>query len=119
MWGPVIGLPCDPLEPERLAVTGVDRAYSEASQSREAGRGRSHVVMDASSLAVLKNGVLVPVCTGAPGVASPDPCVASRTTLPSGDAQIVVLTTRPLPPIRPEKAGGAAGPPLRVGCRLT
>jgi hypothetical protein len=46
-----------------------------------------------SSMAVFKNGVLVPDCTSASGVASPDPCVASRTTLPNGDVQIEVLSS--------------------------
>jgi len=32
-------------------------------------------------------------CSGPPDVASPDPCVASRTILGDGDLQIVVLTS--------------------------
>jgi uncharacterized repeat protein (TIGR01451 family) len=37
--------------------------------------------------------VAVANCTGAPGVASPDPCVVSRTKLKKGDVQIVVLSS--------------------------
>ena len=39
------------------------------------------------------DGVAVPNCTGAPGVASPDPCVVSRTKLKKGDVEIVVLSS--------------------------
>jgi uncharacterized repeat protein (TIGR01451 family) len=39
------------------------------------------------------DGVPVPNCTGAPGVASPDPCVVSRTKLSTQDVQIVVLSS--------------------------
>lgn len=46
-----------------------------------------------ATIQVRKNGVLVPTCTGAAGVASPDPCVASRTTLGDGDVQVTVLTS--------------------------
>ncbi len=44
-------------------------------------------------LAVYRDGVAVPNCTGAPGVADPDPCVSSRAFLPDGDAQVDVLTS--------------------------
>jgi uncharacterized repeat protein (TIGR01451 family) len=40
-----------------------------------------------SSLPMYHDGVLVPNCTGAPGQASPDPCVASRTFVPSTQAR--------------------------------
>ena len=40
------------------------------------------------------DGMLVPSCTGAPGLASPDPCVASRTKLKkTQDVQIVVFSS--------------------------
>jgi hypothetical protein len=42
----------------------------------------------AATIVVDKNGVVVPPCTGSPGIASPDPCVASRLTIAGGDAQI-------------------------------
>jgi len=37
--------------------------------------------------------VAVADCTGAPGIASPDPCVVSRKKLKKGDVQIVVLSS--------------------------
>jgi hypothetical protein len=40
-----------------------------------------------SSLPMYHDGVLVPNCTGAPGQASPDPCVASRTKVPSTETR--------------------------------
>jgi hypothetical protein len=40
-----------------------------------------------------KNGVAVPDCMGAPGVASPDPCVTSRFTGPNGEVIITVLSS--------------------------
>ncbi|MBI3249188.1 MAG: DUF4215 domain-containing protein [Deltaproteobacteria bacterium] len=43
---------------------------------------------------IFKNGVLVPDCTGGPGVAMPDPCVVSRTLLANGeDLEVKVLTS--------------------------
>ena len=47
----------------------------------------------ASTIEVDKNSVAIPPCGGAPGVASPDPCVSSRVALAGGDAQITVLTS--------------------------
>jgi hypothetical protein len=47
----------------------------------------------AATIVVTKNGVVVPPCTGLPGTASPDPCVASRQTIAGGDAQITVLSS--------------------------
>jgi hypothetical protein len=46
---------------------------------------------NAATLQVFRNGVQVPACTGAG--ATPDPCLSSRTTLPDGDVQFVVLTS--------------------------
>ncbi|MBI4610765.1 MAG: cadherin-like domain-containing protein, partial [Candidatus Rokubacteria bacterium] len=46
-----------------------------------------------NTIAIFKNGVLVPACTGAPGAASPDPCVSARALLADGDVQITVLTS--------------------------
>jgi len=62
---------------------------------------RLRFVLDASvagpggapALAVFRNGVEVGACTGAPQ-AVPDPCVASRQSLPDGDAELVILTSR-------------------------
>ncbi len=47
----------------------------------------------ASTIEVDKNSVAIPPCGGTPGVASPDPCIASRVALAGGDAQITVLTS--------------------------
>jgi hypothetical protein len=44
-----------------------------------------------SALGVRRNGVLVPDCTGIG--ATPDPCVASRSFLPDGDAELVIRTS--------------------------
>jgi len=46
-----------------------------------------------ADLAVFRNGAAVPVCTGTPGQAVPDPCVSSRVVLGDGDVQITVLTS--------------------------
>lgn len=61
---------------------------------------------DPNTVQIMRNGVVVPDCTGAPGVADPDPCVQSRTVLGSGDLEIVALTSQaslwtPLVPIDP------------------
>jgi hypothetical protein len=45
-----------------------------------------------TNVQIFKNGVLVADCTGAPQ-AIPDPCVESRSTLPSGNGVITVLTS--------------------------
>ncbi len=45
-------------------------------------------------LDVIRNGALVADCTGAPGVASPDPCVATRAVQMDDDVEITVLTSR-------------------------
>ncbi len=44
-------------------------------------------------LHVLRDGKAVDDCTGAPGVAEPDPCMALRETQPDGDAMLTVLTS--------------------------
>ncbi len=44
------------------------------------------------TIQVFRNGVLVPACTGGPGVAAPDPCVSSR-TLVGNDVQLTVLSS--------------------------
>ena len=44
-------------------------------------------------LQVFRNGSQVPDCTGAAGVAQPDPCVASRAILGDGDLVITVLSS--------------------------
>jgi len=45
------------------------------------------------TIEVFKNGAQVPACTGAPGTASPDPCVSERTLLPDSDVEITILTS--------------------------
>jgi cysteine-rich repeat protein len=47
----------------------------------------------ASSIEIRKDGAAVPACTGAPGEASPDACVAARENLPDGDIGLTILTT--------------------------
>lgn len=49
--------------------------------------------LNPNAVVLLKDGVAVPDCTGAAGVASPDPCITSRTTLVDGDLLLVVLTS--------------------------
>jgi uncharacterized repeat protein (TIGR01451 family) len=47
-----------------------------------------------ASIPMFHDGVAVPACTGVLGVASPDPCVSSRTKLKqTGDVQIVVFSS--------------------------
>jgi hypothetical protein len=48
---------------------------------------------DQTTIQIFKDGVLVPACTGAPGAASPDPCVSDRQLLAGGDVQTTVLTS--------------------------
>ncbi len=48
---------------------------------------------DETTLAIFKDGILVPDCTGAPGVADPDPCITLREILPGGDVRLTVLTS--------------------------
>ncbi len=47
----------------------------------------------AADIGVMRNNVLVPDCTGAPGVAVPDPCVASRVDVGNGNVAVTVLTS--------------------------
>jgi len=46
-----------------------------------------------NTIPMYHDGVPVANCTGAPGVASPDPCVVSRTKLSTQDVEIVVLSS--------------------------
>ena len=48
---------------------------------------------DETTVQVFKNGVLVPACTGAPGVADPDPCISNRTLLADGDIELTALSS--------------------------
>jgi hypothetical protein len=48
---------------------------------------------DPNTIVLQRDGVSVADCSGAPGVASPDPCIQSRTVLPSTDFEIVVLSS--------------------------
>jgi hypothetical protein len=48
---------------------------------------------DIGTLVVFKNGIAVSACTGPPGIASPDPCVASPSILPDGDLEVIVLSS--------------------------
>ena len=68
------GMPSDPFR----FTFRIDASQIPASQS-------------ATTLQVFKDGTVVDDCNG-PG-ATPDPCVLSRVALPSGDAEITVLTS--------------------------
>lgn len=46
-----------------------------------------------NTIPMYHDGVLVANCTGSPGVASPDPCVVSRTKLATQDVRIVILSS--------------------------
>jgi hypothetical protein len=46
-----------------------------------------------SGVVVFRNGILVPNCTGAPGIASPDPCLRSRVIQGDLDVRLTVLTS--------------------------
>jgi polyhydroxybutyrate depolymerase len=48
---------------------------------------------DATNIVVFKNGVPLPNCTGAPGIATPDACVSNRSSAPGGDISITALTS--------------------------
>ncbi len=48
---------------------------------------------DETTIQLFKDGVQVSACTGAPGVASPDPCVSSRALLGDADVEITVLAS--------------------------
>jgi hypothetical protein len=48
---------------------------------------------DPLTVGLSRDGVLVADCTGADGVASPDPCVDSRTVVAGGDLEIVALSS--------------------------
>ena len=48
--------------------------------------------LNINTITVFKNGVAVPDCSGAPGTASPDPCVASRLMV-GDDLEITVLSS--------------------------
>ena len=54
---------------------------------------RIPVGQDESTLQIFRNGAVVPACTGPEGVASPDPCVASRTRV-GDDVVITALSSR-------------------------
>ena len=47
---------------------------------------------DETTIEIFRNAVLVPACTGAPGVAAPDPCISSRVVV-GDDAVITALTS--------------------------
>ena len=47
----------------------------------------------ASSIAVFRNGVLLPIAPDRPGLRVPDPCVSARVDLPNGNVQITALSS--------------------------
>ncbi|HEY2773703.1 MAG TPA: hypothetical protein VGK20_06600 [Candidatus Binatia bacterium] len=53
----------------------------------------SIVPVDFLSVTMTRNGAAVADCSGAAGVASPDPCIQSRVVLPGGDLRIVALSS--------------------------
>ncbi|TDI95188.1 MAG: DUF4215 domain-containing protein [Deltaproteobacteria bacterium] len=48
---------------------------------------------DETSIAVFKDGIFVPGCTGAPGTADPDACVSARVLQGDGDIEITILSS--------------------------
>ncbi len=48
---------------------------------------------DPNLVGITRNGVVIPDCTGAPGVADPDPCLQSRTILGNGNLELVALSS--------------------------
>jgi len=46
-----------------------------------------------NTIQIFKDGVAILACSGAPGEASPDPCISNRALLGDGDVQITVLTS--------------------------
>ncbi len=74
----------------------------------------------AATIVVKKNGITVPPATGAPGTAVPDPCVSSRVTLPSGDAQITVLSSSASTwQFAPHVAAGVSDTPARLAFAIS
>jgi cysteine-rich repeat protein len=55
---------------------------------------RIPAAVDENTFAIFRDGVLVPPCTGAPGVADPDPCVAARQLFNDGDIGATILTSQ-------------------------
>jgi hypothetical protein len=49
--------------------------------------------LDPLTVQVLRNGLVVSGCTGAAGIAAPDPCVVRRALQGDGDLELVVLTS--------------------------
>jgi hypothetical protein len=49
---------------------------------------------DENTFAIFRDGVVVPPCAGAPGVADPDPCVALRQLFNDGDIGATILTSQ-------------------------
>jgi cysteine-rich repeat protein len=54
---------------------------------------RVPAVLDETVVHAFADGVRVDDCVGAPGTASPDPCVAERTRLSDGDVELIVLAS--------------------------
>lgn len=80
--GPEIAITAPPADPTDPLVLGfsVDASVLPAD-------------IDPSEVQVLANGVQLAPCAGAPGVASPDACIASATSLPDGDVGLTVLSS--------------------------
>jgi hypothetical protein len=53
----------------------------------------SRITTIATRVFIFKDGVMVPACSGTPGTADPDPCMASRIVLGDGDLEITILTS--------------------------
>lgn len=49
--------------------------------------------VEPAAVEIYKDGVAVASCTGAPGIAEPDPCVAERLPIVDGDLRVTVLTS--------------------------
>jgi cysteine-rich repeat protein len=84
--GTLVTVTATNIVPAPTATTPLTLSFQIDASVIPAGQG-------ASSIEIRKDGAAVAACTGAAGVASPDPCVAIRTTLPDGDVGLTILTT--------------------------
>lgn len=82
----VLDLAIDITAPDATAADPIELAFEIDSALLPAGE-------NASTIALLRDGVPVPACTATEGSATPDPCVAERTTQDDGDAVLRVLTS--------------------------
>ncbi|MBI4518975.1 MAG: right-handed parallel beta-helix repeat-containing protein [Deltaproteobacteria bacterium] len=82
----VLGQPLDLTAPTASAANPLVLVFTLDASVLPSG-------VDPLTIALFRNGAIVPDCTGAAGEASPDPCVDDRTLLGSGDLQITALSS--------------------------